>query len=240
MKNITTVKIMSILITPKRFLAHLCTSASCLSPPPSNPWQTLIYILLLQKDLHFLGFSIYKVTQCILCVFWLFIQQNYFEIYPCSCMYECMLGCSVVFDSLQPHGRQPTRLLCPWDFGRQEYWSSLPFPTSGDLPDPEINPCFLHQQADSLPLSRLGSPMYQLFIPSYSSTMICFPIYFLTDMCCCFFFCLVSQFLAIRDQIAMSYMYTSLCGCLFSILIPSCEMSGLRDSPDMFNFLRNY
>ena len=55
-----------------------------------------------------------------------------------------------------------------------------------------------------------------------------------------FFFCLVSQFLAIRDQIAMSYMYTSLCGCLFSILIPSCEMSGLRDSPDMFNFLRNY
>ena len=30
------------------------------------------------------------------------------------------------------------RLLCPWDSPRQEYWSELPFPTSGDLLDPEI------------------------------------------------------------------------------------------------------
>ena len=52
----------------------------------------------------------------------------------------------------------------------------------------------------------------------------------------CFVF--VSQSLAIRDKIAMSYMYTSLCGCLFSILIPTC-VPGLHDSPDMFNFLRN-
>ena len=27
-----------------------------------------------------------------------------------------MLSCSVVSDSLQPHGLQPTRLLCPWNF----------------------------------------------------------------------------------------------------------------------------
>ena len=32
------------------------------------------------------------------------------------------------------------RLLCPWDSPRQEYWSELPFPTSGDLLDPEIEP----------------------------------------------------------------------------------------------------
>jgi len=25
-------------------------------------------------------------------------------------------------------------------FSRQEYWSGLPFPTPGDLPDPEIEP----------------------------------------------------------------------------------------------------
>ena len=25
-------------------------------------------------------------------------------------------GCSVVFNSLRPHGLQPARLLCPWDF----------------------------------------------------------------------------------------------------------------------------
>ena len=29
-------------------------------------------------------------------------------------------------------------LLCPWGFSRQEYWSGLPFPSSGNLPDPWI------------------------------------------------------------------------------------------------------
>ena len=29
-------------------------------------------------------------------------------------------------------------------FFRQEYWSGLPCPPPGDLPDPEINPCLLH------------------------------------------------------------------------------------------------
>ena len=33
---------------------------------------------------------------------------------------------SVMSDSLGPHGLQPTRLLHPWDFSRQEYWSGLP------------------------------------------------------------------------------------------------------------------
>ena len=33
----------------------------------------------------------------------------------------------------------PTRLLCP-GFSRQEYWSGLPFPPPGDLPDPGIEP----------------------------------------------------------------------------------------------------
>ena len=34
----------------------------------------------------------------------------------------------------------PARLLCPWDFYCQEYWSGLPFPLPGDLPDPGIKP----------------------------------------------------------------------------------------------------
>ena len=32
----------------------------------------------------------------------------------------------------------PTRLLCPWDYPRQEYWSGLPFPSIGELPKPGI------------------------------------------------------------------------------------------------------
>ena len=41
------------------------------------------------------------------------------------------LSCSVVSDSLQPHGVQSSRLLCPGGFSRQEYWSGLPCPPPG-------------------------------------------------------------------------------------------------------------
>ena len=41
---------------------------------------------------------------------------------------------------------------------RQEYWIGLPFPPSGDLPDPGIEPMSPVLLADSLPLSLLGSP----------------------------------------------------------------------------------
>ena len=43
-------------------------------------------------------------------------------------------------------------------FSRQEYWSGLPFPSPGDLPDPGIKPASPAWQVDSLPLSHLGSP----------------------------------------------------------------------------------
>ena len=44
-------------------------------------------------------------------------------------------------------------------FSRQEYWSGLPFASPGDLPNPEIKPVSPALQADSLPLSHLGSPL---------------------------------------------------------------------------------
>ena len=37
------------------------------------------------------------------------------------------------------------------EFSRQEYWSGLPFPSLGDLPDPEIRAGSPTLQADSLP-----------------------------------------------------------------------------------------
>ena len=42
-------------------------------------------------------------------------------------------------------------------FPRQEYWSGLPFPSPGYLPDPGIEPASLALQADSLPLNHQGS-----------------------------------------------------------------------------------
>ena len=46
-------------------------------------------------------------------------------------------------------------------FSRQEYWSGLPFPSPGDLPNPEIKPMSPELQADSLPLSHLGTPVVE-------------------------------------------------------------------------------
>ena len=45
-------------------------------------------------------------------------------------------------------------------FPRQEYWSGLPFPPPGDLPDPGSEPASPTSpplQVDSLPLSHRGS-----------------------------------------------------------------------------------
>ena len=44
------------------------------------------------------------------------------------------------------------------DFSRQEYWSGLPFPSLGDLPDPGIEPGSPALQADSLPAELPGKP----------------------------------------------------------------------------------
>ena len=41
-------------------------------------------------------------------------------------------------------------------FSRQEYWSGLPFPFPGDLPDPVIEPVSSALWADSLPSEPSG------------------------------------------------------------------------------------
>ena len=42
------------------------------------------------------------------------------------------------------------------EFSRQEYWSGLPFPSPGDLPDPGIEPRFPALLADALPSEPPG------------------------------------------------------------------------------------
>ena len=70
--------------------------------------------------------------------------------------HTCMLSCVQCF-------------VTPWTvvlqaplsmrFSRQEYWSGLPSPSPGDLPDPGVKP---ELADDSLPLSHLGSPQHHL------------------------------------------------------------------------------
>ena len=62
--------------------------------------------------------------------------------------YRCMLSCSVMSDSSQPYGLQPTRLLCPWDFpGKNTAVGGLLCPPPGDLPNPGMEPVSLMSPA---------------------------------------------------------------------------------------------
>ena len=50
-----------------------------------------------------------------------------------------------------------TRLLCPWDFSRQEYWSGFLCPSPKELHDPGIER-LPRWQAGCLPLAPPGKP----------------------------------------------------------------------------------
>ena len=45
------------------------------------------------------------------------------------------------------------------EFSRQEYWSGMPFPSSGNLPDLGIKPVSLMLQTDSLPSESPGKSL---------------------------------------------------------------------------------
>ena len=76
------------------------------------------------------------------------------------CCYCCCLVAKWCPTLLRPHGLSMGFSPLSMEFSRWEYWSGLPCPSPGDLPDQGSNPCLLyllHWQADSLLLSHLGN-----------------------------------------------------------------------------------
>ena len=55
-------------------------------------------------------------------------------------------------------------------FSRQEYWSGLPFPSAGDLPDPGIKPRSPALQAGSLPTELQGKPAIYIYTHTHTRT----------------------------------------------------------------------
>ena len=84
----------------------------------------------------------------------------------------CLIAhsCLMLFD---PHGLQPARLLDPWGFSRQEYWSGLLCPPPGGLLNPGIkreSPVAAALTGGLFILSHLGSPARTWKQPKCSTT----------------------------------------------------------------------
>ena len=85
----------------------------------------------------------------------------------------CMLSCSFVSNSLQAHGQQPARLLCPWDLPGKNTGVGCHFLLKGTFLTQVLKPTGLMSpalKADPLPLCPLGGaglkiPSLSLFLP---------------------------------------------------------------------------
>ena len=81
---------------------------------------------------------------------------------------HCLICCSFVVQS-QSHA---LLFATPWTvahqaplsmgFSQQEFWSGLPFPSPGNLPDPGIKPMFPALAGRSVLLSYQGSPVFDI------------------------------------------------------------------------------
>ena len=57
------------------------------------------------------------------------------------------------------------------EFSRQEYWSGLPFPSPGDLPNPGIEPGSPALQVDALPSEPPGNPSSNTYTKAYTQSL---------------------------------------------------------------------
>ena len=97
-------------------------------------WIAFISLLKLNWS-HVVGVFLYTLFSSI--DLFVYIDTNTIHLNFCS-----FLVCAVCYAESLSHVwlyRLP-RLLCLWGFSRQEYWSGLPCPPPGDLPNPGIEP----------------------------------------------------------------------------------------------------
>ena len=83
------------------------------------------------------------------------VSSTYLSPCMCVCVCACTKSCLTLCDPID------CSLPGSMEFSRQEYWSEVPFLLQGIFLTRGLNPsflCFLHWQADSLPLPYLGSP----------------------------------------------------------------------------------
>ena len=77
------------------------------------------------------------------------------------CVCVC-ISCSVMPNSLRPHGLQPTRLLYPWDFPGKDTGVGCHFLPQGIFPTQGLNPDLLHCRQTLYHLSYEGNPFVNM------------------------------------------------------------------------------
>ena len=85
-------------------------------------------------------------------------SRTLFQLIIPGSLSSTMCACSVTSHSAIP-GTVAHQAPLSMGFPRQEYWSGLPFPPPGDLPDPGIKPASPALHVDSSPRSHLGRPV---------------------------------------------------------------------------------
>ena len=101
-----------------------------------------------------------------------------------------VLSCSVVSDSLQPHGLYPTRLLCPWHSPSKNTGAGFHAFLQGIFPTQGWNPhllCLLHGRKVLYQLSHRGGPggcsviaLFSYLTPLPGCSFMAHPLWLLT------------------------------------------------------------
>ena len=151
----------------KPLLSHIIAFIHLFSP---SIFPTFHWIYLAENQGRFCGKQYFrkvsKISTTGVC-----IQCNHPTL-ECWCC--AVFSLSVLSDSLQPPGLQPTRLLCSWGFSRQEYWSGLPCLLPRIIPTQGSNPGLPHCRQILHQLNQQGTQEY------WSGSLFLLQVIFLT------------------------------------------------------------
>ena len=127
----------------------------------SNPWtpictalKTLSCLLVLvlisipSLSISIWIFKIYLISMRLKPILDFFLQKKWSEVKSLSHVWLFVIPWTVAYQAPPSLG-----------FSRQEYWSGLPFPSPGDLPNPGIKPGSPVLQADALPSEPSGKSL---------------------------------------------------------------------------------
>ena len=130
-------------------------------------WETIILIWTIQLE----HYKIIHFLDVVMIIQYIRAQDTESEghkdkshMVMCMGVFVCVCTCSVLSDSLQPHGPQSTRFLCPWDAPGKNTGVGCHFLLQGIFPTQRSNLHLLrllHWQVGSLLLVLSGKPPYR-------------------------------------------------------------------------------